>query len=71
MLRIPQIHFFPLLPAQLKWPKQKNSCSKMWSIDQLYIELGSTKKEKKEKTATELVEILYKNEKKEKLISTT
>ena len=30
--------FFSLLPAQ---PKQKNSCSKMWSIDQLYIELGS------------------------------
>ena len=23
-----------------KRPKQKNSCSKMWSIDQLYIELG-------------------------------
>ena len=32
--------FFPLLPAQPKWPKQKNSCSKMWPIDQLYIELG-------------------------------
>ena len=31
---------FPLLPAQPKWPKQKNSCSKMWPIDQLYIELG-------------------------------
>ena len=29
-----QIHFFSLLPAQ---PKQKNSCSKMWPIDQLYI----------------------------------
>ena len=41
LLRIPQIHFFPLLPAQPKWPKQKNSCSKMWPIDQLYIELGS------------------------------
>ena len=26
--------FFSLLPAQ---PKQKNSCSKMWPIDQLYI----------------------------------
>ena len=32
--------FFPLLPAQPKWPKQKNSYSKMWLIDQLYIELG-------------------------------
>ena len=32
--------FFPLLPAQPKWPKQKNSCSEMWPIDQLYIELG-------------------------------
>ena len=32
--------FFSLLPAQPKQPKQKNSCSKMWSIDQLYIELG-------------------------------
>ena len=31
--------FFPLLPAQPKWPKQKKSCSKMWPIDQLYIEL--------------------------------
>ena len=28
--------FFPLLPAQPKWPKQKKSCSKMWPIDQLY-----------------------------------
>ena len=37
-----QIHFFPLLPAQPKWPKQENSCSKMWPIDQLYIELGNT-----------------------------
>ena len=27
-------------PAQPKWPKQKNSCYKMWPIDQLYIELG-------------------------------
>ena len=26
---------FSLLPAQ---PKQKNSCSKMWPIDQLYID---------------------------------
>ena len=32
--------FFPLLPAQPKRPKKKNSCSKMWPIDQLYIELG-------------------------------
>ena len=38
LLRIPQIHFFSLLP----WlPKQKNSCSKMWPIDHLYIELGN------------------------------
>ena len=40
LLRIPQIHFFPLLPWLPKRPKQKNSCSKMWPIDQLYIELG-------------------------------
>ena len=26
--------------SQPKWPKQKNSCSKMWPIDQLYIEVG-------------------------------
>ena len=32
--------FFPLLPELPKRPKQKNSCSKMWPIDQLYIELG-------------------------------
>ena len=32
--------FFPLLPWLPKQPKQKNSCSKMWPIDQLYIELG-------------------------------
>ena len=32
-----QFHFF--LP---KRPKQKNSYSKMWPIDQLYIELGPT-----------------------------
>ena len=31
---------FSLLPAEPKWPKQKNSCSKMWLIHQLYIELG-------------------------------
>ena len=33
--------FFPLLPELPKQPKQKNSCSKKWLIDQLYIELGS------------------------------
>ena len=32
--------FFPYCPQQPKQPKQKNSCSKMWLIDQLYIELG-------------------------------
>ena len=31
---------FSILPAQPKRPKHKNSCSKMWLIDQLYIELG-------------------------------
>ena len=31
---------FSLLPWFPKRPKQKNSCSKMWLIDQLYIELG-------------------------------
>ena len=36
--------FFPWLP---KWPKQKNSCSKMWPLDQLYIELGSKVRETK------------------------
>ena len=40
LLRKTQIHFFSLLPAQPKRPKQKTSCSKMWLIDQLYIELG-------------------------------
>ena len=39
-LRKTQITFFPLLPAQTKWPKQKNSCFKMRPIDQLYIKLG-------------------------------
>ena len=24
----------------LKWPKQKNSCSKVWLIGQLYFKLG-------------------------------
>ena len=33
--------FFSLLPELPKRPKQKNSCSKMWLIDQLYTELGS------------------------------
>ena len=33
LLRIPQIHFFPLLPWLPKQPKQKNSCCKMWPID--------------------------------------
>ena len=33
--------FFLLVPAQPKWPKLKNSCSKIWPIDQLYIELGT------------------------------
>ena len=32
--------FFPSCPELPKWPKQKNSSSKMWLIDQLYIELG-------------------------------
>jgi hypothetical protein len=31
---------FSLLPELPKRPKRKNSCSKMWPIDQLYIELG-------------------------------
>ena len=41
-----QIHFFSLLPAQ---PKQKNSCSKMWPIDQLYIDTQLRHKSKKSK----------------------
>ena len=40
LLRTPQIHFFSSLPWLPKRPKQKNSCSKMWPIEQLYIELG-------------------------------
>ena len=32
--------FFSLLPWLPKRPKQKNSCSKMWLKEQLYIELG-------------------------------
>ena len=39
LLRIPQIHFFSLLPWLPKRPKQKKSCSKMWLMDQLYIKL--------------------------------
>ena len=31
---------FSLLPELPKRPKQKNSSSKMWLVDQLYIELG-------------------------------
>ena len=31
--------FFPYCPELPKRPKQKNSCSKLWLIDQLYIEL--------------------------------
>ena len=33
------LYYYPELPKQLK---QKNSCSKMWLIDQLYIKLGLT-----------------------------
>ena len=40
LLKIPQIHFFSLLPWVPKWPKQKNSCYEMWPIDQLCIKLG-------------------------------
>ena len=40
LLRIPKIHFFSLLPELSKQPKQKNSCSKMWLVEQLYVELG-------------------------------
>ena len=32
--------FFSLLPELPKRPKQKDLCSKMWLIDQLFIELG-------------------------------
>ena len=32
--------FFPYCPELPKRPKQKNSCSKLWLIDQLYIEMG-------------------------------
>ena len=52
LLRKTQIHFFSLLPAQPNQPnqpKQKNSCSKMWSIDQLYIDTQLRHKSKKSK----------------------
>ena len=32
--------FFPYCPELPIRPKQKNSCSKMWLINQLYIKLG-------------------------------
>ena len=32
--------FFPYCPELPKRPKQKNSCSKVWLIDQLYLKLG-------------------------------
>ena len=32
--------FFPYCPELHKWPKQKNSCSKLCLIDQLHIKLG-------------------------------
>ena len=44
LLRKTQIHFFPYCPELPKRPKQNNLCSKMWSIDQLYIELGAVQK---------------------------
>ena len=34
---------YPELFKRPKWPKQKNSCSKMWLLDQLHIELGLTR----------------------------
>ena len=35
--KVGQKNSTPKLP---NWPKQKNSCSKLWLLDQLYIELG-------------------------------
>ena len=32
--------FLHYCPELLKQPKQKNSCTKMWLIDQLYLKLG-------------------------------
>ena len=41
LLRKPHIHFFFLYCPELpKRPRLKNSCSKLWFIDQLYIKLG-------------------------------
>jgi hypothetical protein len=40
---------FFLTSAQPKHPKQKNSCSKMWPIDQLYIDTQFRHKSKKSK----------------------
>ena len=54
---------FPLLPAQPKWPKQKNSCSKMWPIDQLYIELGSNPNLDQEPKSAKLTSKRSSNEK--------
>ena len=35
----PQFHLFLYCPELSKRPKQKKSCSKLWLIDQLYMEL--------------------------------
>ena len=40
LLRKTSNPLFSLLPELPKWPKQKNLCSKMWLIDQLYIKWG-------------------------------
>ena len=40
LLRKTKIPFFSLLPELPKRPKQKNSHSKMWLMDQLYKKLG-------------------------------
>ena len=34
------LFFLKYCPELPKRPKQKNSCSKMWLIDQLYVKLG-------------------------------
>ena len=39
--------FFPYCPELPEQPIQKNSCSKMWLVDQLYIELGINPNESK------------------------
>ena len=41
LLRKTQLHFFFFTAWAAKRPKQENSCSKMWVIDQLYIGLGT------------------------------